>query len=154
LVGGWTLISNLVLNESTGMDWSLANDYRQIDEYDKNLGLSTDALRILGTKMSIKQLRFFCHKKIPGRYFHIATETISLVTTLFVTSQIKQTLSPFPVDLIISSLTTTQYLQAIVLNGVIIFQIIMLVNGIMQEANLMIVCSIIWYFMLSKLTGS
>jgi hypothetical protein len=74
LVGGWTLISNLVLNESTGMDWSLANDYRQIDEYNKNLGLSTDALRILGTKMSIKQLRFFCHKKIPGRYFHIATE--------------------------------------------------------------------------------
>ena len=58
------------------MDWSLANDYRQISEYNnKKLGLSTHALHALGTKMPFKQLRFFCRKKIPGRYFDIATKT-------------------------------------------------------------------------------
>jgi hypothetical protein len=57
------------------MDWSLANDYRQIHEYNnEKLGLSTNALRALGTKMPFKQLRFFCRKKIPGRSFDIATK--------------------------------------------------------------------------------
>ena len=79
LVGGWTLITNLVLKQSRGMDWSLANDYRQIHEYNnKKLGLSTHALRALGTKMSFKQLRFFCRKKIPGRSFDIATKKNNL----------------------------------------------------------------------------
>jgi hypothetical protein len=79
LVGGWTLITNLVLKQSRGMDWSLANDYRQINESNKEkLGLSTHALRALGTKMPFKQLRFFCRKKIPGRSFDIATKINSL----------------------------------------------------------------------------
>jgi hypothetical protein len=79
LVGGWTLISNIVLKQSRGIDWSLANDHRQISEYNnKKLGLSTHALRALGTKMSFKQLRFFCRKKIPGRSFDIATKINSL----------------------------------------------------------------------------
>ena len=76
LLGGWTLITNLVLEKSEGMDWSLTKKYRQIKEYKTNkLALSTDGLRTLGTKMSFEQLRFFCHKKIPGRTFDIATTT-------------------------------------------------------------------------------
>ena len=76
LLGGWTLVTNLVLEQATGMDWSLTDDYRQIEEYKTNkLALSTDGLRTLGTKMSFEQLRFFCHKKIPGRTFDIATTT-------------------------------------------------------------------------------
>ena len=60
------------------MDWSLTSDYRQIEEYKKNkLALSTYGLHTLGTKLSFKQLRFFCHKKIPGRTFDIATTTNS-----------------------------------------------------------------------------
>ena len=78
LLGGWTLITNLVLEKSEGMDWSLTKKYRQIKEYKTNkLALSTDGLHTLGTKMSFEQLRFFCHKKIPGRTFDIATRTNS-----------------------------------------------------------------------------
>ena len=78
LLGGWTLITNLVLEKSEGMDWSLTKKYRQIKEYKTNkLALSTDGLHTLGTKMSFEQLRFFCHKKIPGRTFDIATTTNS-----------------------------------------------------------------------------
>ena len=77
--GGWTLISNFVLQQSRGIDWSLTNDYRQIVQYSNNkLGLSTDALRTLKEKMLFKQIRFFCHKKIPGRTFDIATKINSL----------------------------------------------------------------------------
>ena len=60
------------------MDFSLTDDYRQIKKYEKNkLALTTYGLRTLGTKLSFKQLRFFCHKKIPGRTFDIATTTNS-----------------------------------------------------------------------------
>ena len=60
------------------MDWSLTKNYRQIKEYKTNkLALSTDGLHTLRTKMSFEQLRFFCHKKIPGRTFDIATTTNS-----------------------------------------------------------------------------
>ena len=60
------------------MDWTLTDDYRQIEEYKNNkLALSTYGLRTLGTKFSFKQLRFFCRKKFPGRTFDIATATNS-----------------------------------------------------------------------------
>ena len=56
------------------MDWSLANDYRQISEHEnQKFGLSTEALRHLGSKMLFNQLRFFCRKMIPGRVIDIAT---------------------------------------------------------------------------------
>ena len=78
LLGGWTLITNLVLEQSEGMDWSLTKKYRKIKEYKTNkLALSIDGLHTLRTKMSFEQLRFFCHKKIPGRTFDIATTTNS-----------------------------------------------------------------------------
>ena len=79
LSGGWTLVSNIVLKHSKPFSWSLTTDYRKINEYSNNkLALSTHALRALETKMPYKQLRFFCHKKIPGRTFDIATKTNSL----------------------------------------------------------------------------
>ncbi|XP_028417282.1 uncharacterized protein LOC114541680 [Dendronephthya gigantea] len=72
--GGWTLVSNLVLNQSKSMDLFLTNDYKQISEYkNQKLALSTFALRDLASNMPFNQLRFFCRKKIPGRIFHIAT---------------------------------------------------------------------------------
>ena len=78
LEGGWTLITNLVLQQSRGMYWSLANDYRQIENYKTNkLAISSFALYVLSTQLSFDQLRFFCHKKIPGRTFDIATATNS-----------------------------------------------------------------------------
>ena len=78
LLGGWTLITNLVLEQSEGMDWSLTKKYRKIKEYKTNkLALSIAGLHTLRTKMSFEQLRFFCHKKIPGRTFDIATTTNS-----------------------------------------------------------------------------
>ena len=78
-LGGWTMVSNLVLYQSKGMDWSLANDYQQISEYkNQKLAISSIALRYLESKMSFNQLRFFCHKKIPGRVFDIATKINSL----------------------------------------------------------------------------
>ena len=68
----------MVLEQPKGIDWSLTSDYRQIKEYKTNkLALSTKGLRTLGTKLSFKQLRFFCHKKTPGRTFDIATTTNS-----------------------------------------------------------------------------
>lgn len=77
--GGWTLITNLVLQQSRGMNWPLTDDYKEIDEYKKNkLALSTRGLRVLGTKMSFSQIRFFCRKRIPGRTFDVATTTNSL----------------------------------------------------------------------------
>ena len=60
------------------MDWSLTSDYREIEKYKTNkLVLSTNGLHTLGKKLSFKQLRFFCHKRIPGRNFDIATTTNS-----------------------------------------------------------------------------
>ena len=61
------------------MNWPLTNDYKKIDQYKKNkLALSTHGIRALGTSMSFSQLRFFCHKRIPGRTFDIATATNNL----------------------------------------------------------------------------
>lgn len=61
------------------MNWPLTNDYQKIDEYKKNkLALSSKGLDALGAKMSFNQLRFFCHKGIPGRTFDIATTTNGL----------------------------------------------------------------------------
>ena len=60
------------------MDWSQTDNYRDIEKYKTNkLVLSTNGLRTLREKLSFKQLRFFCHKKIPGRTFDIATTTNS-----------------------------------------------------------------------------
>ena len=68
----------MVLEQSRRMDWSLTTNYRQIEEYKMNkLALSTLALRDLGKQLSFTQLRFFCHKKVPGRIFDIATSTNS-----------------------------------------------------------------------------
>jgi hypothetical protein len=104
--------------------------------------------------MSFKQLSFFAARRFLDAFFISLQKSMALVTTSFNISQPKQTLSPILVDLIIASLTTTQYLQANVLNGVTVNQGIMLVNGIMQDASLMIVCSISRHLFVSKLTGS
>ena len=60
------------------MDWSKTDNYGEIKDYKTNkLVLSTNGLRTLREKLSFTQLRFFCHKKITGRIFDIATTTNS-----------------------------------------------------------------------------
>ena len=60
------------------MVWSKTDNYREIEKYKTNkLVLSTYGLRTLREKLSFTQLRFFCHKKITGRIFDIATTTNS-----------------------------------------------------------------------------
>lgn len=77
--GGWTLVSNLVLNDSVGFSWTLADDYNKISDYNTaKLGISTYALEALRQKMPFTQLKFYCHKKIPGRTFHIVTKKNTL----------------------------------------------------------------------------
>ncbi|XP_028406449.1 uncharacterized protein LOC114528938 [Dendronephthya gigantea] len=72
--GGWTLVTNLVVNQSKGMDVFLTDDYKQISEYkNQKLAISTYALHDLASNMSFNQLRFFCRKKTVGRVFDIAT---------------------------------------------------------------------------------
>ena len=57
----------------------MTNDYRQIVKYSKHkFGLSTVARRTLKEKMPFKQIRLFCHEKIPGSTFNLATKINSL----------------------------------------------------------------------------
>jgi len=73
--GGWMLVSNIVSETSQGQAWSPTNDFKDISEYSSNsLGLTTSALASLQNHVHFDQLRFFCHKKVPGRTMHIATK--------------------------------------------------------------------------------
>ena len=69
------MVTNIVLPDNKGFDYSLATNYRQISEFSSNsLAISSTALGNLGEKMDFTQLRFLCRKKIPGRTFHIVTK--------------------------------------------------------------------------------
>ncbi len=94
-LGGWMLVSNIVSETTQGQAWSLANDIKKISEYSSNsLGLSTSALASLQNHIHFDQVRFFCHKKIPGRTFHIATKnnTVGKAVVRYLTGRI----DPFP----------------------------------------------------------
>ena len=75
LTGGWTLVSSIVF-QTPGFTVTETDDYRMISNHSTNyLALSTKALDELRQRMLFSQLRFLCHKKVPGRTFHIATNT-------------------------------------------------------------------------------
>ncbi len=69
------LVSNIVSETNQGQAWSPTNDFKDITEYSSNsLGLTTSALASLQNHVHFDQLRFFCHKKVPGRTIDIATK--------------------------------------------------------------------------------
>ena len=55
-------------------------DYReQLQNYNSNDHVLTmEGFGKLREDTGFKQMRFYCHKKIPGKVFHVATETNSL----------------------------------------------------------------------------
>lgn len=78
LSGGWTLIRRVLLTDGSipSKDQQISvYDYReQLMNYDSNdhVFVMTGFLS-LRTNMGFEQMRFYCHKKIPGTVFHVAT---------------------------------------------------------------------------------
>eukprot|EP00794_Sanderia_malayensis_P004393 gene4393-4981_t len=73
--GGWMLVSNIVSETTNGRAWSQSNSVATVSKYpSKAFGLSASGLKSLQDLIHFDQLRFFCHKKNPGRTFHIATK--------------------------------------------------------------------------------
>ena len=81
--GGWTLIRRVKLT-----DGSLPSKEQQVglDDYKeqlKNYNSHDHVLRLKGffdlrADMGFEQIRFYCHKKIPGKVFHVTTKTTPL----------------------------------------------------------------------------
>ena len=75
ILGGWLLISNVVMQNSTPpSQLPVKNSYRGISS-DQML-LTKDAMSELRTHLSFTQLRFYCSKQ-QGRTFHVITATYS-----------------------------------------------------------------------------
>eukprot|EP00794_Sanderia_malayensis_P004399 gene4399-4987_t len=73
--GGWMLVSNIVSETTNGRAWSQSNSIATVSKYpSKAFGLSPSGLRSLQDLIHFDQLRFFCHKKSPGRTIDIATK--------------------------------------------------------------------------------
>ena len=157
LLGGWTLITNLVLEKSEGMDWSLTKKYRQIKEYKTNkLALSTDGLHTLEQKCLSNNSDFSATRRFQDEPLISLQRPIALETWLFSTLQPKQMIFLNHVDLIIVFLMTTRNLQANVLDGAIKMKRNLLVNGIliMTSRHPKIVCLIMGHLFMVKFTGS
>lgn len=81
--GGWTLIRRVKL-----INGSLPSKTQQVEVIDyreqlKNYNSHDHVLKMKGfldlrADMGFEQMRFYCHKKIPGKVFHVATKTNSL----------------------------------------------------------------------------
>ena len=67
-LGGWLLIYNIVINQSsTPISLDVKKSYRGINRYYNNkLVLSPDGMRELRTILPFNQLRFHCRKQQPG----------------------------------------------------------------------------------------
>lgn len=81
--GGWTLIRRVkLINGSlpSKEQQVVLKDYReQLKNYDSNDHvLEMKGFLDFRADMGFEQMRFYCHKKIPGKVFHVATETNSL----------------------------------------------------------------------------
>ena len=81
--GGWTLIRRVKLTDGSlpDKDQQIAvEDYReQLVNYNSNDHvLAINGFQNLKTDMGFEQMRFYCHKKIPGKVFHLATKKNSL----------------------------------------------------------------------------
>ena len=77
--GGWTLVTNIIFQDSNGFNWYPTTDYRRMSKYESNrLGISTYALATLNFHMAFTQLRFYCYKNIPGKTLDIMTSNNAL----------------------------------------------------------------------------
>ena len=73
ILGGWLLVSNVVMNNSSSVNLSLETTYRGIANYYNNKTfLQKNAMTELRTHLSFTQLRFHCSKQ-QGRTFHVTT---------------------------------------------------------------------------------
>lgn len=81
--GGWTLVRRVNLTDGSFPSKNQqvkVLDYReQLQNYNSNDHvLSMNGFMDLRADMNFEQMRFYCHKKIPGKVFHVATKTNSL----------------------------------------------------------------------------
>ena len=81
--GGWTLVRRVKLTDGSFPSKNQqvkVLDYReQLQNYNSNDHvLSMSGFMDLRADMNFEQMRFYCHKKIPGKVFHVATKTNSL----------------------------------------------------------------------------
>lgn len=149
LEGGWTLITNLVLQQSRGMYWSLANNYRQIENY-KSTNSRFHHLRFMSSAHNypLTNSDFSVTRKFLDEPLISLQRLIVLESTLFNTLQPKQMLFLTHVDLIIVFQMTTQLSHANVLGGAVNTQSFLLVNGISKVGRPLIVCWIIRHLLL------
>ena len=81
--GGWTLVRKVKLTNGSlpsGDQQVAVLDYReQLQNYNSNDHvLNSKGFVDLRENMGFEQMRFYCHKKIPGKVFHVATKTNTL----------------------------------------------------------------------------
>ncbi|XP_078380507.1 uncharacterized protein LOC144663434 isoform X1 [Oculina patagonica] len=72
--GGWLLVSNVVIDDSSPFQLSVETSYRGISSYNSNKTfLTKTAMKELRTHLPFTQLRFHCSKQHHGRTFHVTT---------------------------------------------------------------------------------
>ena len=81
--GGWTLVRRVKLTDgsfpSKNQQVKVLHYREQLQNYNSNDHvLSMNGFMDLRADMNFEQMRFYCHKKIPGKVFHVATKTNSL----------------------------------------------------------------------------
>ena len=157
LLGGWTLITNLVLEQSEGMDWSLTKniDKSKNTKRTNSRFQQTDFI-LFEQKCLSNNSDFSATRRFQDEPLISLQRPIALETRLFSTLQPKQMIFLNHVDLIIVFLMTTQHLQANVLDGAINQKRNLLVNGILMGARRRpkIVCWIMRHLYLVKFSGS
>ena len=73
ILGGWLLVSNVVIDSPSSPQMSVETSYRGISSYHNNQTfLTKNAMNELTTHMPFTQLRFHCSKQ-QGRTFHVTT---------------------------------------------------------------------------------
>ena len=73
VLGGWLLVSNLVIDSPSSPQLSVETSYRGISNYHNNKTfLTKSAMNELRTHLPFTQLRFHCSKQ-QGRTFHVTT---------------------------------------------------------------------------------
>ena len=76
-VGGWTLIAQTVVRNSTSFSPMVREkDFRMIQNYSSGVvRVNVTAILQLKQLVNFTQIRYFCHKKSSGRTFHVMTKT-------------------------------------------------------------------------------
>ena len=72
--GGWLLVSNVVVDDSSSRQLWIASSYREISNchWNKTLFITENAMKELRTHLPFTQMRFHCSKQ-KGRMIHVTT---------------------------------------------------------------------------------